>query len=141
MCIVFFDWSNGRLRIVANREESIERPRTEPKRIKLAHTSAVIAPGPAQVKFKKLEQGIHCITNMGLDDPGDNRIKFIMAHDDPLGIGQHLAMSDEIVRDDANWCTLCSSVIEIGGRFWHAQRQKSNGVVYFNHNNYDDLVS
>ena len=78
----------------------------------------VHAPGAKRVTVGALEQGIHAITNLDLDDANDPRIRFVHDHLDPAHFvtsAQSICRSDMIVITGPDRGTVSSSQIIVGG--------------------------
>lgn len=81
----------------------------------------VHAPHKDAVKWEKLRPGIHCITNLDMDDPGDERVLFVrrkMSQDlvvhGFVNLAKKICSSPEIIKNDPNHGTIASSVLACG---------------------------
>lgn len=77
----------------------------------------VEAPGSSRIRIKKLNSGIHAMTNLDADDPGDPRIRIVCAAFDPRAFpasAARICRDDRIVLAGADRGTISSSLISIG---------------------------
>ena len=77
----------------------------------------VHAPGAKRVTVGAIDQGIHAITNLDLDDANDPRIRFVHDHLDPAHFvtsAQSICRSDMIVITGPDRGTVSSSQIIVG---------------------------
>jgi uncharacterized protein with NRDE domain len=77
----------------------------------------VHAPGATRVSIEAIDQGIHAITNLDLDDSNDPRIRFVRDHLDPahfVSSAQSICRSDRIVITAPDRGTVSSSQIIVG---------------------------
>jgi hypothetical protein len=74
----------------------------------------VRAPGQKDVTLQQIDPGIHCITNLDLDDPNDDRINFCKQQASSgldMSACMYMLAHPNIVVKDANWGTLSSTVV------------------------------
>lgn len=89
----------------------------------------VYGPGPKNVSSHQLKPGVHCITNLDMDDPNDERVKHILSRLKPgyfMSEVMNLCTSNHIIVRDPDWATICSSIITVGKpgygtTFWHSR--------------------
>lgn len=87
----------------------------------IMEAGVVHAPGQDSVTFQRLSPGVHCITNLDMDDPDDERVQFIREALRPglkdtefLMTAQALCSHEKIVMHDGVWGTKASSVLAVG---------------------------
>lgn len=95
----------------------------------------VHAPGAKRVTVGALEQGIHAITNLDLDDASDERITFVREQLDPahfLTSAQSICRSDKIVIAGPDRGTVSSSQIIVGQEieFYHVLGNPKRGAYH-----------
>ena len=95
----------------------------------------VHAPGAKRVTVGAIDQGIHAITNLDLDDASDPRIRFIRDHLDPAHFvtsAQSICRSDMIVITGPDRGTVSSSQIIVGRQieFHHLLGNPKRGVYH-----------
>ena len=82
------------------------------------HGALVVqAPGAARITVRRLEPGIHAMTNLDIDDPADPRIRFVHANLDPtdfMASAARICRDPAIVLAGAERGTVSSSVVTAG---------------------------
>jgi uncharacterized protein with NRDE domain len=84
----------------------------------------VQAPGARRISTKSLPPGLHCMTNLDLNDDEDRRIRFVRENLDPsqfVASAQRICRDPRMIVDGSDRGTISSSLIKVGVRveFYH----------------------
>jgi uncharacterized protein with NRDE domain len=95
----------------------------------------VHAPGAKRVSVGAIDQGIHVITNLDLDDSNDPRIRFVRDHLDPahfVDSAQSICRSDKIIITGPDRGTVSSSQVIVGREieFHHLLGNPNRGAYH-----------
>jgi uncharacterized protein with NRDE domain len=89
------------------------------------HAGFVVhAPGARRITTKLLPPGLHCMTNLDLDDAEDQRIRFVLERLKPdqfVDSARRICQDPRMIIDAPDRGTVSSSLIEVGAeiRFYH----------------------
>jgi uncharacterized protein with NRDE domain len=92
----------------------------------------VQAPGARRISTIPLSPGLHCITNLDLNDPEDERIRLVLECLNPdqfLDTAQRICRDPRMIVDGPERGTVSSSLIEVGAaiQFYHIKGDPRDG--------------